>query len=356
MKFSFSKPKDAGKESDMRVEYAPGKRVFPWVRWYLILFLVLCPLLFFLYRVVTPWFFVDSPAVVTMEQALVTMPRTGRILEILADADTHVKKGSVLFRVEDDTADEKREELVLLRGQLRLTDGRRTSGSAVSRSAIATARASLDNRRSVRKNVEELYRQGAATQAELSQALDDESRAMSALIGLQDRRRSDVALGRNGADAVVLDREKLEAQAAVLEDAIRPKDVVCPMDGRIVDLYATPGETMTQGQTMAVVVNPSKVRITVFANTRAFPFIRDKAVARVSLPGGKEIDAYVESDPLLVQTLPGGIMDFTGGQKVMRVHLVPAEPIPQEYLVEGLPLSVRWGMSFPTKLKRFAKM
>ncbi len=175
---------------------------------------------------------------------------------------------------------------------------------------------------------------------------------MSALVSLQDRYRSDMVLERSGADAAAVDRHRLEAQISVLEDTIRPKDVTAPMEGRIIDLYATQGETMTQGQTMAIVVNPAEARITVFANTRAFPFIQEKAVARVFLPGGREINAYVEREPLLAQTLPGGIMDFTGGEKVMRIRLVPVDLIPREYLVEGLPLRVRWGVSLPEMLKR----
>ncbi len=355
MKFSFTKPKGACKEGDMRVDYAPSRRIFPWARWYLILLLVLCPLFFFLYRVVTPWFFVDSPAVISMEQALVTMPKTGRVVAVETEIDARVHRGDVLFRIEDDASDAKRDELVMLRTQLALlgTGGSRVPG--VSRGAIETAKASLANRRNVRRNIEELYRKGAATQAELNQALDDESRAMSALVQLQDARRSAAASGSRSRFSAEQERVALEERIGLLEKAIAEKDVTCPIDGQVLDVYVSGNETLTQGASLAIVVNPDRARIIVFADTKAFPFIRDNAVARVSLPGGKRIEAYVEHEPLLVQTLPGGIMEFAGGKKVMRVRLVPAEPIPREYLIEGLPLSVRWGFSFPTTLKRVAK-
>lgn len=355
MKFSFAKPKDARKECDMRVDYAPSRRVFPWARWYLILFLVLCPLFFFLYRVVAPWFFVDSPAVISMEQALVTMPKTGRVVDVETEIDARVRRGDTLFRIEDDASDAKRDELAMLRTRLALlsTGGFRASG--VSQGAIETAKASLANRRNVRKNVEELYRSGAATQAELNQALDDESRAMSALIQLQDARRSAAVSDGRSRFSAEQERIALEERIGLLEKAIAEKEVTCPIDGQVLDVYASGNETLTQGASMAIVVNPDKARIIVFADTKAFPFIRDNAVARVSLPGGKQIEAHVEHEPLLVQTLPGGIMEFAGGQKVMRVRLVPTEPIPREYLIEGLPLSVRWGFSFSTSAKRVAK-
>ena len=166
MNFSFGpERKDAASRNDIRVEYAPGKRIFPWLRWYLILFLVFSPLLFFLYRLMFPWFVVDSPAVLSMVTTSVTMPRTGKILAAPLSIGTAVRKGDVLFRIEDDSVAAKRDRLELL--YARLFAMTPLSPSSTSRQAIALAGRVLRQAELDRKSVEDLVSKRAATDADL---------------------------------------------------------------------------------------------------------------------------------------------------------------------------------------------
>ena len=70
-------------------------------------------------------------------------------------------------------------------------------------------------------------------------------------------------------------------------------------------------------------------------------------------PGKFTLKAQVDRFPSDTQTIPGEFSTFAGAKRTIRVFLKPMSPIPSEYLIEGLPLVVRWGVRLPGFLQRF---
>lgn len=364
MKFSFGSNRgSATTRKDVRVEYAPGRRAVPWIRWCVVLLLVFSPLLFFLYRSLLPWFVVNSPASIVMKRSVVSMPGAGTILEAPFSAGADVKKGDVLFRIEEDGMEAKQERLALLRSRLSsLNTARATEeeGQEVSGREVALAYGILRQAEKDRAAVEELLRQRAATEADLRLARQAENQARADLVRAQSERFRELEAQRTLAlqvrrdrDALKVERRRLESDIEVLESQLAPLEVLSPLDGRILNVGVNPGETLAQGAPLATVASAEAVSIVVFADSEALSFIRKDAEVLVRFPGKFTLKAQVDRFPTDTQTIPGEFATFTGARRTIRVFLRPMSPIPSEYLIEGLPLIVRWGVRLPGFLQRF---
>lgn len=358
MKISFGPGRGtASTQKDIHVEYAPGRRVVPWIRWYVILLLVFSPLFLFLYRSILPWFVVNSQASLAMKKTSVTMPRTGTVIAVIPPVGATVRKGDVLFRIEDDALDARQERLALLRSRLlAMKDSKRArpGRSGTSEEAIALASSILEQAERDRKKVEELLNKRAATEADLRLALQAENRARSDLIRERSDRGALSLEDRRSRDLLRSERRQIEAEIKILESQIAPLDIVSPVDGRILNLNAGPGETLAQGIPLATIVDPNSVSIVVFADNEAFPFIRKDAAVEVLFPGKVSLTARVDRLPSETQAIPGDFATFAGNRRTIRVLLTPVSPVPSEYLIEGLPLIARWGVRLPDLLRRFA--
>ena len=367
MKFSFGSNRgSATTRKDIRVEYAPGRRAVPWIRWCVVLLLVFSPLLFFLYRSLLPWFVVNSPASIAMKRFVVSIPKAGTILEVPFSAGADVKKGDVLFRIEADGMEAKRERLALLHDRLSslnttravVEEGQKASG--LSGREVALAYGILRQAEKDRIAVEGLLRQRAATEADLRLARQEENRARADLIRAQSDRfreleeqRTLALQARRDQDALNQEQRRLEHDIEVLESQITSQDILSPLDGRILDVSVSPGETLPQGAPLATVVNTDFVSIVVFVDSEALSFIRKDAEVSVRFPGKFTLKAQVDRFPSDTQTIPGEFATFVGAKRTIRVFLRPMSPIPSEYLIEGLPLVVRWGVRLPGFLQRF---
>lgn len=367
MKFSFGSNRgSATTRKDIRVEYAPGRRAVPWIRWCVVLLLVFSPLLFFLYRSLLPWFVVNSPASIAMKRFVVSIPKAGTILEVPFSAGADVKKGDVLFRIEADGMEAKRERLALLHDRLSslnttravVEEGQKASG--LSGREVALAYGILRQAEKDRIAVEGLLRQRAATEADLRLARQEENRARADLIRAQSDRfreleeqRTLALQARRDQDALNQEQRRLEHDIEVLESQITSQDILSPLDGRILDVSVSPGETLPQGAPLATVVNTDFVSIVVFVDSEALSFIRKDAEVSVRFPGKFTLKAQVDRFPSDTQTIPGEFSTFAGAKRTIRVFLKPMSPIPSEYLIEGLPLIVRWGVRLPGFLQRF---
>lgn len=367
MKFSFGSNRgSATTRKDIRVEYAPGRRAVPWIRWCVVLLLVFSPLLFFLYRSFLPWFVVNSPASIAMKRFVVSIPKAGTILEVPFSAGADVKKGDVLFRIEADGMEAKRERLALLHDRLSslnttravVEEGQKASG--LSGREVALAYGILRQAEKDRIAVEGLLRQRAATEADLRLARQEENRARADLIRAQSDRfreleeqRTLALQARRDQDALNQEQRRLEHDIEVLESQITSQDILSPLDGRILDVSVSPGETLPQGAPLATVVNTDFVSIVVFVDSEALSFIRKDAEVSVRFPGKFTLKAQVDRFPSDTQTIPGEFSTFAGAKRTIRVFLKPMSPIPSEYLIEGLPLIVRWGVRLPGFLQRF---
>lgn len=356
MKVSFTaKRSEVPAKRDDQVAVVRNRSAFPWVRFCFVLLLFFSPVFFFLYRASLPWFIVESPGAISIRQMPVAMPVSGTVLSVEASGGMRVKEGTVLFYIEDAGSTALRERVELLRARQPLLEEDVVSNAGgTSKRALALAEQSAGYYRQKRLDVEELFRKGAATSAELNAAREAERTAQRELLRLQGGARTDQSTYDRNRLSLSEEQRQIEEELRLLEAQTVSRDVVSPMEGVVEALDAAVGDVPAKGTVLATVVDTGRPRIVAFADSGAFPFVKQGSVVRVFFPGGKTL-------PVRVERLSGGQRGGDGekgtiimeGRPVLRVQLLPLENVPAEYLTDGLPVTVRWAVRLPDFLKQY---
>ncbi len=356
MKVSFTaKRSEVPPQRDAQVTVVRDGVVFPWVRFCLILLLFFSPVFFFLYRVTLPWFIVESPGAISIRRMSVTMPVTGTVLSVEASEGTRTEGGAVLFYIEDAASTILRERVELLRARQPLLEEDVVSNAGgISKKALALAEQSVGYYRRKRFDVEELFRRGAATSAELNAAREAERKAQRELLRLQEGARTDQSTYDRNLLSLFEEQRQIEEELRRLEAQAVSRDVVSPMEGTIESVNAAIGDVAAGGTVLATIADTARPLVVAFADSNAFPFVKRGNSVRVIFPGGKTIPARVER---LFGGQQGGVGEsgtiIMEGRPVLRVQLLPLENVPEEYLTGGLPVTVRWAARLPDFLKQY---
>ncbi|MDR1728154.1 MAG: HlyD family efflux transporter periplasmic adaptor subunit [Acidobacteriota bacterium] len=361
---------DVAVRDGVAVSYAPSKRAFPWIRWCLVVLLVTSPLLYILYRLASDWLLVTSPAVVVLERATVSMPVSGKIEGLAVALDDEVRRGEVLMRVTPATYDDDLRNLDLLRA--RVDDYGRVPKlvqaaaapqpqprAKVSEEALAIAARTLEYWRGNRLAFEDLQRKGAATEAEYREALEREQEARSALIQLQEAHAAAAAPQQQSplptpteSRADLLERMNIDNEIALLEKRLAPHVVTSPVTGKVAKVLAGAGQSLPLGANVLEIVGEDGAEIRVFADERAMGYFRYGSAITVELPGDVKIRCELPDRPIQTSAPPAAPdRPFAEGNAIM-LHLRPLAPLPDQYRVDGLPVTVRWGVWKPSLLRR----
>jgi RND family efflux transporter MFP subunit len=180
-----------------------------------------------------------------VEQSVLSAQTSGRVTQLGADIDSHVRRGEVL---------------------LRLTD-------AEQRAAVDGGAAQL-----------------RAAQAQLADAANRFERA-SELMDRQLISRDDFDRVRAAHDSALAARDAATAQLARAREQLDYTVVQAPYAGVIAARHVELGETVSPGQPLYTLYAPGQLRLEVLVPQAAAERIRGNAAAQVQLPDGREIAA-----------------------------------------------------------------
>lgn len=344
MKVRFSVPEKKAPDvrEGVRIPYAPARRTFPRWRWYLVVLLVTSPLLFFLSKAVLGWMVASSPGVVAMEQVPLNSPRPAVVESVFFARGDAVEAGAVLLRLVDASVEVFRAPLEAERKALLLRSPR-VPAAAAQRRGLALAEESVAYERQRLKAIEELYGKGAATRAEVDEASAGLQRARADLV----RAEVDLEEVRRVVEDpdVAVRLAQIEAELEALSRTRGPLDLKSPLEGQLLEVAVAPGETVGQGTPLVRIADPSRVFLVTFVRARDMRFVGEGAEVRVRFPEGRVIPAAVAGSPLLAEPTPAPLAGpLSDGSPALKVRLLPLEPLPFNCLVEGLPVTVYWGL------------
>lgn len=350
MKVRFEPPqkRDPETERGVKIPYAPSRRAFPRWRWYFVVLLVSSPLLFFLFRIAAGWFLVTSPAMVFLAPQAVNAPRSGVVRSLSALPGALVTSGEVLALLADDALEERRLLLEVERRNveeaLRLPPAPRGLGPL--RESLRLAREVATEAAATRTAIEDLFRKGAATKAEL-----DAARAAAV------RARAEVLRAEGDLAAAGTPREnrgegrgrlrRLEEEQRLLKDLAATLVVRSPFPGIVSEVHAAPGETVQRGAPLVTLVDPDRLEILAFLDPKNVDSLGRSGTARVRFPGGASVEVTLLERPLLAAPLPAFLMrPLSENRAAVPLRLRPLAPVPEQFRISGLPVTVYWGLRF----------
>jgi len=173
---------------------------------------------------------------------------SGQIVEMPIEDNQKVKKGDLLFKIDDRQYRamlvNAQSQLAALDAQIRLTGrtvkAQEYNAQSVS-AAVARAQALVQQTTSSRQRLEPLVPQGFASQEELDQARTAEKAARAELNAtLLQAKQATAAV--SGVDALVAQREGALAQIALASINLERTEVRAPFSGTVVALKTTTGQ------------------------------------------------------------------------------------------------------------------
>lgn len=328
MKIRFNSPKEHHPTQDngMQVLYAPGKRLAFKLRWYLILFLILLPVLWLVGRYGLALLRIEAPALVRLPTLEVRALQPGEIRALHVQAGDHVQAGMPLVGLDNP--------------QWRLRLSLLQAGSAspqpatVSESNRAALQSLVDRAARQVADVGQLLRRGAATRGELLQAQNE----------LDSRRAELLAFERSlsgGADASYAQQQQREGQW--LKEQLARMDVQASEGGRVAEVIAAPGENVGPGTLLMRLEREGPAQLWVYLDPKDVEHSTPGSRLDVRLPNGEWVGAEVISPAESANPLPSDLRKpFSSPARGLMVPARFTEPLASEWRIDSLPVRVRF--------------
>ncbi|HWR38447.1 MAG TPA: HlyD family efflux transporter periplasmic adaptor subunit [Patescibacteria group bacterium] len=346
MKISFStnKKQDAAIENSVKLPYAAAKRVFPRVRWLLILVVVAAPFLLFMGKILLDWLFVTSPGTIWLDKRTINSSEAGTVEKVFYHKGDMAEPDTVMFRVKRKIPENRIEQIAFLEAE---RDAAKMGNAGVARSGsagIELAQQSVAYYEKIRDNAKFLFDQGAATKAELDAAENKAREAKTSWLMMASAAAApaDSSVPAAGAVRMAQVEQSLHSLKKMTEEFV---DIKSGQGGKVNSVAVSEGQSFAAGEPLAVVADADQIHIVTYVDPNEFKKISIGTVATVKILGtDRKIKAVVEQPPVVVDNIPNGISAkfYPVNMRGVQIFLKVLAPLQPEETIEGLPVVVEW--------------
>ena len=349
MKVSFQaqKSKNFTREKGVQIPYAPGKRKVSQWRWYLILFVVSSPLIYFFSRIILSLTIVTASGYLSLEKVAINSASPGYVARINVETGDQVNKGDVLIELGNPELDEReyilKSELAYQRAQ---NSPFGTKILEYLKNKVKLARKDVNYQKNKLTNVRFLFNQGAATIAELNLS---EAAYRGAQITLNEAQANLTAeLERRKAapgtpTELARRHNMILAELKVIREQRARLYQRADYDGRILDVLVAKGENIGSATPLLLLGRIDKPSVVAYLNPKYAKYAISGRSATVKLPGGETVKAMVREDANLSKRLPASLSSPINSRDLMiLVKLDILDPLTPEKSIDNMPVSMRF--------------
>ena len=344
MRVSFSQNQNNDPEvrSGVKIPYSPGKRKTSKLLWWSILAIVFTPLIVLLLNIFIDWIFVSSPGIISMDSFAITAPENGYVKEVYAKKGSDVDNGFVAMKLVREPSPELTDQIALMKAERDSLNLALNTPAASPRNSTGLIEQNIEFYRKEAATVRRLMEQGAATRAELNLAESNLRSAMAERESILSAKADDSA-ERNIRSRLDYYNRGIEYLEGLTGSSV---DVVIKKAGRIQSIEAFPGQSVNAGDDLIWIADPRTAKVIVYVAPENFEKIKLGSEVKVVFPGNlRGVKAIVEEMPTTSQSTPGGLGSrMLVSPRSVRVYLTLKESLPEERIVDGLPVKVEWGL------------
>jgi len=337
IRFKSSKENSPTKDGGIEVLYAPARRQAFKLRWYLILVLVATPFIVFTLKLGYSLFIIEMPAQILFSQTDVRSRDPAQVTSILVKPGDAVDKGQLLLEMDNPEWRMRVEQLRALSAESPRTD------DMPSRSLSGLFETQLNRAEERLALVRRLVGQGAATQGELTAAINERDQRQADLLTLQQQNR--------------LQSQHNESSRAMIVQAAEEKWLQERLDGlkahagepaKVSEILVQEGENVGPGTLLLRMHNASDATLYAFIDLKHSDYAQSGQPVCVKLPDGQVVKGRIAHDPERAQSVPADIRAaFSAQKRDLLVTVVPDVPLPQRWLINQLPLKMRVSCHWP---------
>lgn len=354
MKIRFNQPENKVPDVDrgLRVQYSAAKRsAKPW-RWYLIIAVSSLPVVYLLAVIAWEMINIEANGRIRVPNFTVRTAVDGYVEQLFVEPLQTVSEGARLAGLVNtsliDSRDRLQVELDALVQEKRkmLLQADHSRASAMELLKFAQEQKNFSYRRL--RQYESLFKQGAATQAEVASIRSQYNSVLENLAMLErgERQERDRLYnqehGQSPEMRMISNRiNQLQLEFDKIQDQIYQLTLIAPAgNGMVTELFAQPGEFLSRGQALLEIIYPDKVHIDAFIP----PKYQDHAVVGqtvlIKFPNGEKAKARIVSVPGVMQkSVAAEIHPLETVQFAILAQLEFVENV-KNRLINGMPVTI----------------
>lgn len=347
MKIRFNQPEQKIPDDDrgMRIHYGDAKRPRKVWRWYLILIVSSLPLLYLVGLALIEMIIVKADGRITIPHLTVRASTDGYVKQIFIQPLQTVNQGEELAVLENLSLENNYQRLAT---EVNFLNEERNKLLPRSGHAAPHAKQLLvfaEQQKKFYQNrlhqYEALFKQGAATQAEVAAARNQYTNALENLV-LHERTQhrdqnltAEIRQMTNRINQLSLELEQIEVQKQQLL-------LIAPAEGLVTELFVQPGEYLGRSQSLLEIIFPDKAYISAFIPPKYQDYAVVDQIVTVTLPNGETAKARITAIPGVTQKSPAdGINPLESPRSTILAHMAFVDPV-ETQLINGMPVDIRF--------------
>lgn len=346
MKIRFNQPENKAPDIDrgLRVHYSEAKRPGrPW-RWYSIVAISSLPIVYLLGIIIWETIAIEASGRIRVNNFSVRTAVDGYVQQIFVEPMQTVSEGKPLAELINipliDSYDRLHIELDALKKEQRklLAQAKRSVSSSAQLSRYAQEHKRFAYNRL--QHYEALFKQGAATQAEITAAKNQYQRALENIVALEKAEHqeqdqsSEMRRISNQMGQMQLEFEKIR-------DQLQQLSLVAPAgNGIVTEVFVQPGEYLSRGQALLEIIFPEKVHVDAFIPPKYQNYAVEGQIVTVKFPNGEKTKAKIISVPGVTQkTLTEEVNPLEPVRTAILAQLEFIEKV-NNRLINGMPVTI----------------
>lgn len=343
--FQLEKQKKPKSQKGMKVVYGGVKRTGYRIRWLLLLALIALPVLAVVYTLVKPSVFTIAQAVVSYNPVNIKASRQSVVSELHAESGDIVSTGQVLLVLKDTVLDSEIEFLLSEIISLKKYDEQRDRGRlALYETAKRQAENHVIEMKAIKEQFEGYNSEGLVGTSDYASVLDNYSAAI--------KQYSDSKIQLKLAKMQLSDEDysgeirniirSLEKELELKRSQKRALTIRSPFDAVVLSVIARAGESIDEGSEVIVLApHIQRPEVIAYLDAKHVLLAQLGTTAKVQLPSGDWIEAYVSKPTQLASKLPIQLTKpFEGQRALLQVTLSFETDAIDNPLIEGMPVEV----------------
>lgn len=318
MKIQFNQPENKNPHDDhgLRVHYSEAKRPGKQWRWYLILLISSLPLIYLIGLLIWDMVGIHINGRVRVTNFVVRAPVDGYVNEVFVAPQQIVESGAKLAQMTNTALQDNFDRLRLEIDTLEKEKNKMaTQGSPLQQTTSQLIQFALEQRQFAHdrmRQYEVLFKEQAATQAEVATARSQYKATMEHLVSL--RRGQSQELERSISQSQLASVEvrrisnqinQIQLETDKIGDQLQQLNLMAPEKGGLVtEIFIQPGEFLSRGQALLELILLNEAHIDAFIPPKYQDYAVVGQLVQVEFPNGEKANGKIFSVPGVMQKSP----------------------------------------------------
>lgn len=346
MKIRFNQPENKAPDIDrgLRVHYSEAKRPGrPW-RWYLIVAISSLPIIYLLGVIMWETIAIEANGRIRVANIPVRTAVEGYVQQIFVEPLQTVSAGDQLAELTNvpllDSYGRLKIEIDALKKEKQKISTRANQSTSNSAQLMNYAQEHKIFAHRRLQHYETLFKQGAATQAEIASAKNQYQRTLENIVALEKAENQEQ--NQSAEMRRILNQiSQMQLEFEKIQDQIQQLSLVAPTgNGIVTEIFVQPGEYLGRGQALLEIIFPEKVYVDAFIPPKYQDYAVEGQIVIVKFPNKEKTKAKIISVPGVTQkTVTEEVNPLEPVRTAILAHLEFIET-PNNRLINGMPVTI----------------